>query len=401
MMYAEGWQIPASELTRRYLALQAKMAQQEIDLAILVQNADLFYFTGSVQQGMLLIPCSGEPVYCVRRDLERARYESTLSIIVEAPSPRQLADFVCQRFGELPKQPGLELDVLPVSFYQRLMRAFPDCDGIDITPLIRQVRMIKSPFELARMRGAADQLAVIYEEAKQVICEGMSDLELSAHLEKTARLAGHQGITRMRAFNGEFYCGHAFSGAAGARPTFSDTPLGGVGLTPAVGQGAGHKTIAAHEPIIIDFIGAYQGYLCDQTRTMCLGGLSDDLSRGYDDMLEILWYMEQIAKPGVPWGKIYRQCHEMARTLGHEQAFMGLEGSQVGFIGHGIGTEIDEYPFIARGFDQDVLEENMTFAFEPKLVYPGIGAVGVENTYVVTADGVEALTRCPEALVVL
>jgi Xaa-Pro dipeptidase len=168
-----------------------------------------------------------------------------------------------------------------------------------------------------------------------------------------------------------------------------------------VGQGAGHKTIAAHEPIIIDFIGAYQGYLCDQTRTMCLGGLSDDLSRGYDDMLEILWYMEQIAKPGVPWGKIYRQCHEMARTLGHEQAFMGLEGSQVGFIGHGIGTEIDEYPFIARGFDQDVLEENMTFAFEPKLVYPGIGAVGVENTYVVTADGVEALTRCPEALVVL
>lgn len=77
---------------------------------------------------------------------------------------------------------------------------------------------------------------------------------------------------------------------------------------------------------------------------------------------------------------------------------MGAAGAQVSFIGHGIGIEVDEYPFIAKGFDDQILEENMTFAFEPKAVYPGVGAVGVENTWRVTADGIEQITFANEEL---
>nr|WP_320116919.1 Xaa-Pro peptidase family protein [uncultured Desulfuromonas sp.] len=400
-MYSDGWKTPQEELLRRCREFQQHLVAQQIDLAIIVQNADLFYLTGSIQQGMLLVPCSGEPVYCVRRDLERARFESTLPQVVAAPSPRHLAEFVREQFGLSVETLGLELDVLPVTFYDRLKRPFGECAVKDVTPLLRRVRMIKSPFELGRMRKAADQLAAVYEAAKATLQEGITELELSAHLEQVARLSGHQGMTRMRAFNGEFYGGHVLSGAAGAYPTFCDAPLGGTGLTPAIAQGAGVRPIQAHEPVIIDFLGAYQGYLCDQTRTLCLGGLSDELVQGYDDLVEILWHMEKITKPGVSWGHVYDSCQALACEMGYKEAFMGQSGSQVGFIGHGIGTEIDEYPFIAKGFNDDLLEKNMTFAFEPKLVFPGIGALGIENTYVVTADGVEVLTRCPEQLVIL
>jgi Xaa-Pro dipeptidase len=73
----------------------------------------------------------------------------------------------------------------------------------------------------------------------------------------------------------------------------------------------------------------------------------------------------------------------------------------VSFIGHGIGVEIDEFPFIARGFKDQVLEENMTFAFEPKAVFPGLGAVGIENTFWVGSEGLKHITFSDQDLVVL
>lgn len=80
---------------------------------------------------------------------------------------------------------------------------------------------------------------------------------------------------------------------------------------------------------------------------------------------------------------------------------MGNAGAQVSFIGHGIGIEIDEFPFIARGFDTQVLETGMCFAFEPKAVFAGEGAVGIENTFWVEEDGLRRLTYSDEALIEL
>jgi Xaa-Pro dipeptidase len=80
---------------------------------------------------------------------------------------------------------------------------------------------------------------------------------------------------------------------------------------------------------------------------------------------------------------------------------MGNKGAQVSFIGHGIGVEIDEYPFIARGFDSYELKKNMTFAFEPKAVFAGLGAVGIENTFRLAGDGPKHITFTDQALAIL
>ncbi len=392
---------PKQELVARCEKLQHHLRANGIELALLLQNADLFYFTGSIQQGVMLVPATGKPIYCVRKELSRARVESKLDTIVSLKSPRDLPGIMVEHGIAMPEVLGMELDVVPVATYQRFTKPFPDVAVKDVTPLLRLVRMIKSEYELGLMRQAAKQEDVIYQRALQVIREGMRDVELSAELEYAARLSGHQGITRMRAFNAEFYCGHAFSGSASSTPAFSDTPLGGPGVTPAVGQGAGNKIIARNEPIIIDFLGAADGYLCDQTRTLCIGGLPDKLVQAYADMVKIQQHMVTIAKPGVSWGSIYDSCYQLACAMGYKDSFMGIAGAQVSFIGHGIGTEIDEFPFIARGFNEQLLEKNMTFAFEPKAVYPVLGAVGIENTYVVTDDGVASLTFSAENLVVL
>ncbi len=392
---------PATELEYRCSRLQKLMAGQGLDAVIIVQNADLFYFTGTTQSGCLYVPAQGQPLYMARKEFSRARMESGLKEIVPFGSMKDIPDILARYGYPEPERIGMELDVLPVSFFERYKKVYPTSEYLDATPLIRQVRMTKSHYEIHLMKDAADQVHKVYLRAAEIIREGATDLEIAAELEYTARKDGHQGQVRMRGFNSELFYGQVFSGTDSAVPSYSDTPLGGLGLNPSFGQSAGLKRIERNEPVIIDFAGCVDGYLIDQTRVFAIGGISDRLRKGYDDMLAVQRRMTEIAGPGVVWGEIYDQCLALAVDLGYADSFMGAKGSQVSFIGHGLGVEIDEYPFIARGFKDMTLEVGMAFAFEPKVVFPGEGAIGVENTFYLSNDGLKQLTYSSEELVIL
>lgn len=392
---------PATELEYRCKRLQEEMTLSGLDAVIILQNADLFYFTGTIQSGNLYVPKEGQPVYMVRRDAGRARMESGLKEVCPFASmkdiPRILADY---GYPE-PKRIGMEMDILPVNLFERYRKVYPQAEYSDATPIIRKVRMIKSHYEIHIMQDAADQVDKVYRRARDVIREGMTDLELAAELEYVARREGHLGLIRMRAFNGEMMFGHTFSGADSAVPAYTDTPLGGMGPSPSFGQGASLKPIGRNEPIIVDFAGSYDGYLVDQTRVFVIGALSDRLRRGYDDMVKIQERMMAMAPERPTWGEIYDECLSLAEKLGYAESFMGNRGAQVSFIGHGIGVEIDEYPFLARGFHDQRLEPGMAFAFEPKVVFPGEGAVGIEDTFYLTPTGLKQLTHSDQSLVII
>lgn len=392
---------PATELTNRFLALQKLLQQQQIDAAFLVQNSDLFYFTGSIQQGVYYLPAEGEPVYLVRKDFGRARMESGLKNVLPLTGLGQLFEQLRSLNIPLPKKVGLELDVLPVLQFNRFKDLLAPAELIDMSALLRQVRAIKSDYEIGIMKDCALIMDKVFQHAKEVIAEGKTDIEVAAELECFARKEGHQGMTRFRGFNSEISFGHVFSGSDGAVPAFLDAPLGGMGPNPAVGQGASYKRIAAGEPIIIDLVVAFDGYLVDQTRTMSIGRLPERLRQAYFDMLKIQEHLFAIARPGVAWEQIYLECCQLAADMGYRENFMGAVGSQVSFVGHGVGIEVDEYPFLARGFKEQTLIENMTFAFEPKAVFPGLGAVGVENCWRVSGEGIKRLTYSDESLLEL
>ena len=392
---------PTAELDQRCSRLRRKMIEKGLDAVIVVQNADLFYFTGTVQNGNLYVPAEGEPLYLVRKDAGRARMECGLKEVVSFSSMKEIPLIISGYGYPMPQRIGLELDCLPVSFYEKYKAVFPGAEFLDASPLIRLVRMIKSHYEIHLFQDAADQVDKVHRRAKEVICEGMTDLELAAELEMVARKEGHQGFLRMRAFNAELFYAHIFSGSDTAVPAYVDTPLGGMGVSTAFGQGAGFKRIERNEPIIVDFAGCFDGYMVDQTRVFAIGGISDRLRKAYEDMLRIQERMMEMAVDRPTWGAIYDECFSMAVAMGYADNFMGNKGAQVSFIGHGIGVEIDEYPFIARGFNDMHLEPGMVFAFEPKAVFAGEGAVGIENTFFVTDGGIRRLTHSDEELVIL
>lgn len=393
---------PREELEYRIKKLQSYMAEADIDAVIVAQNADLFYFTGTIQSGALYVPATGEPIYMVRKDLMRARMECGLREVVPFASMKDIPGILSNYGYGLPARIGMELDVMPVNFFARYRAVFPAADYVDASPLIRRVRMVKSKYEIHLLQDSATQVDKVYRRAREVIREGMTDLELAAELEFVARKEGHQGLVRMRAFNAELFYAHVFSGADSAVPAYVDTPLGGLGLNPSFGQGAGLKRIERNEPIIVDFAGCVDGYLTDQTRVFSIGDISDRMKKAYDDMLKVQQRMTEVALPGTPWGHVYDVCRALAVELGYADSFMGAKGAQVSFIGHGIGIEIDEYPFIAKGFNEMVLEPGMVFAFEPKVVLPGEGAIGIENTfYISNYEGMKQLTFSDQELISL
>lgn len=388
--------IPAAEIEGRVARFQEALRAAELDGALVVQETDLVYLSGTGQSAHLVVPAEGEPALFVRKTLERAREESPLARVEPLRSLRDLPGALAS-CGVEGGRLGLELDVLPAASYLAYARRLDRFELADCSLPLRRVRALKSTWELERIHVAAEQLSHVPEWMARHARPGMTEVELAAELERELRLAGHQGPIRFRAFNNELFYGSVLAGPSGAVPGSTETPVVGPGPNVAVSKGASHRLIEEGEPILIDFAGAHEGYLADQTRTYSLGPLPRYLEEPYEAAREILHRVAAEARPGVTGAQLYEKAMELA---GDREGFMGWGDERVSFVGHGIGLEIDELPLLARGWDEP-LEAGMVFALEPKFVFPEVGAVGIENSYLVTGNGVERLTSAPEELIEL
>jgi Xaa-Pro dipeptidase len=390
---------PRDEVEPRLARLQETLAARGLDAAVVQQNADLYYFAGTVQQSFLYVPAHGTATLFVRKVVERARLESPLAAIVPLPSLRELPRLIGKTYGSLPARAGLELDVLPVARFRRLEALFPGAAFVDIGPDIVRQRAVKSAWEVERVRAAAAIADEVYALVPGLLEEGLTEAAFAGRVEAEARRLGHEGIIRMRAFNQEMFYGQLLTGASGAAATFLDTPLGGTGLSPAIAQGVSFKPIRRGDHVVFDFVAVREGYIADFTRIFSLGALPARLRDAYDAALRVRAAVVAAARPGVTCAAVWAAALAAAAEAGLAGGFMGHGEGRVRFVGHGVGLELDELPVLAD--DALVLEEGMVFALEPKFVLPGAGAIGIEDTCVVTADGIVALTTAPDHVVEL
>ena len=389
---------PRDEIDRRLEALRAALAGDGLDAALIVQHTDLAYFSGTNQQAHLVVPAAGDPVLLVRRVLERARAESPLERIEPLRSLGGLSAALASAGIENGATIGLELDVLPARLFLGYQRRLSDHQLGDCSPAVRRVRARKSDWELARMRAAAEQVRQGAEAVPRLLRAGTSESQVQLEVERVLRLAGHQGQLRFRGFNQEMHYGQVLAGPSGAVPGYSDSPLCGPGPNPVLGKGPDGHALAPGDPVIADLVGGHDGWLADQTRTFGVGRVDADLRAAHDCAVSILRAVEAEIRPGTPASSLYDLAEGIALDAGLDDHFMGAGAQRVRFLGHGVGMEIDELPVLAPGFDEP-LEAGNVIAVEPKFVFPGRGAVGIENMYAVTADGFETMTTAPEELI--
>jgi Xaa-Pro aminopeptidase len=383
---------PKGEIENRIEKLKQRMAENKIDFAVILQNVDMFYFTGTLQKGVLVVPVEGEPLLFIEKTMERAAYETPLDII---PIRRDKdVKSILEGKGVLKGRGAMEFDVLPVSVFERWKGLLGFENFIDLSLMIRDVRLIKSPFEIEQIRKSGEIVSHVFEKAKDVVKEDMSEVEIAALLETHGRIFGHQGFLRMRGLNQEMMNMYITHGYSGTIQSHADVPISGAGVTHAVAQGPSINRIKRGVPVVIDYGGGYNGYITDETRAYIVGEMKDVFRKGYDVAKEIIEDTGAFAREGVNGTEVFNRAMDRAKKAQLEDYFMGYGAGKVGFIGHGLGLEINELPVITPRHDT-ILKEGMVFAFEPKFIIPGEGAIGIEVDFIVRKDGLERVTDFP------
>ncbi|GAB6264763.1 MAG: Xaa-Pro peptidase family protein [Methanothrix sp.] len=378
---------PKSEIDGRIKKLKDRM--DDIDGALLFQAVDMCYFSGTAQDGLVYIPRDGEPIIMMKRSLVRAKEESPLEVRPLKNMRNLKEDLGIKTSATI----GLEMDVLPCSFYFRVNKALEDASFVDVAERIKHIRSVKSEFEIKLAKEAAQMLVEGFSTVPDHIKEGMTEVELMCRMESEMRLMGHQGSLRFRRFNSIVPIGHIMSGSSAAIPSFLASPTGGRGTSVVFPHGPGYRKIKRNEPVFVDTVGICNGYIADATRIFSLGKIEPGLVEAYEASCQI---EEAIAREMMP-GRTARELFELSESegarLGYGDFLGGPVGSKCGFVGHGVGLELDEYPVLAP-LDHEI-QEGMTIAVEPKIIYPGKGVLGVEDTFLTTSSGALRLTEMP------
>lgn len=380
------------DLETRAERLQGALSEAGIGLALYQQIADKFYLAGTVQQGFLAIAPDHGPVFLCRKGIERTEEECPWPVLA-LDSPKALPDLLREAGFSTAQRVGCEADVLPMALYEQTRRLFPNAEMTDCGGLLRRLRQRKSPLELAYMGEAAALWSRMMAFTRGEIREGADDHLLSVEVDRYARLGGGQGLMRTRGFNFEYFSPHVLAGPPGAVPAHFDGPTGGQGPEPAVGQGGARRPIRRGEPILCDYAVAVHGYVADGTRSFAIGDLPREVQHAAELTVEILEDAADRARPGLAVSELFAAAWRIAEQAGLGEHFMGYGRDRVRFLGHGIGIELDELPVLTEGARGE-LQAGMVIAIEPKFVFPGIGAVGVEDSLLVREEGPsEPLTR--------
>jgi len=383
--------VPLTELKSRMRCLREMMdiSNPDWEIAVIFSKINLYYFTGTMQDGMLIIPKNEEATFWVRRSYERALDESLFPSIEPMNSFRDAAKSV----NRLPEAVYLETEVVPLALYQRFQKYFPFKNFKSADAEICSVRAVKSEYELSLLREAGKIHQHVLEDLiPGMLREGMSEADLSTELFSVLVEEGHHGACRFGMFDTEMILGNVCFGESSIYPTYFNGPGGKFGLSPAAPVlGSRDRKLRKGDLVFVDVGCGVDGYHTDKTTTYMFGSSLPQYAIDiHNKCVDIQNEAASMLKPGIAPSDIY---NTIMNGLDDEflQNFMGFGNRKVKFLGHGVGLLIDETPVIAEGFDEP-LQEGMVFALEPKKGIENIGMVGIENTFIVTAEGGECIT---------
>jgi len=383
------------EISRRTGQLRERLRAESVDGALFVYPVDVFYFSGTRQNAALWIPSAGEPVLFVRKSYRRAKSESLIKDTRPFPPSRDFPAF----FDKGIKRVGLTLDVMTAQGFNYYSGLLPGHDFVDVSQINRDLRSVKSETEQECLRQSGRIFSEIFLQVPHIFKPGMREVDLAAEFEYLLRKSGNPTIVSMRAF-GQDIIGLAVAGPASAEPGCFDGAVIGRGIRENSPFGSSTDIIRPDTPIMIDYPGIFSGYIVDMTRMFVAGRLESVLKEAFDAAIRIQDWVVANLRPGVLCEDLYWGALRIAEESGFGANFMGVPGENARFVGHGVGLELDEFPVLAGGF-KCPLKEGNAVAVEPKFVFPGKGAVGIENTWLVTGAHCEKLTDLPDEIVYL
>jgi len=385
---------PQGDLAVRIRRVQQMLVESGGDAALISTDVNIYYLTGMVFSGFIFLPAEGEPLWFVQRPSGLKGKQ-----VIYIRKPEDIPVVLNERAIPLPKTLFLESDQITHNEFLRMEAALHPLGTGNMTALLRKARMVKTSWEIGQFLISAKSHAEIFSVIPELFRKGMTEIDLQIGMEYIMRKMGSIGYFRTFGANMKVFMASVLSGKNADVPSPIDFALGGKGIHPVLPIGASEDLITEGSAIMIDFAGNFTAYQSDMTRVFSFGKLPEIAYRAHQVSIDMHCRLMEETKPGTACSDIYNRALATVEQSGFAANFMGYS-QQAKFVGHGVGLEINEPP-VLMSRSSDRLQPGMIIAFEPKFVLPGIGAVGIENSYLITDTGIEKLTVGEEGIIEL
>jgi Xaa-Pro aminopeptidase len=369
----------------------------------------VLYYAGTARPASLLVVADSDvarsgqlssaplAILFVRRALEHVRLEATVDRV---ESIRGFSD-IAATFAEFGLESGVlgtTLDVIPAQLYRRLKDAFAAWELTDVSSSVLDQRAVKDDEEIAATKRAAAVADVGHRALPGAAAPGVSELELAAEVERAMRLAGHEAYQPLRQPEARGGGVLLISGENLAVRGGHGLVVTGVGLSPAAPYGPSRRELREGDLIVLDIGSACAGYTADESRTFVLGQPAQMQQALFAVTRETEDAVLDSLHPGLPVSDVYAA----AQTVVNQGALPFFAPGSLtlpGFIGHGIGLELDEPPILWPRAET-CLREGMVLAIEVEVSAPEVGLMTkLEDTVVIRSHGCEVLTHAPRDLI--
>ncbi|HWO55568.1 MAG TPA: Xaa-Pro peptidase family protein [Paenibacillus cookii] len=361
-------------MSSRIEQLEQSMNEKGWDSLLVTDPKHVYYLTGFASDpherflGLLLVRGEEPTLIVPALDAEAANAASTVKNIVthsDTDNPYALLQRLFKgSIGTL----GIEKEQLTVARYEELSAAVSAKQYADIGPLLRSMRVNKSPEEIKRMKHAMELIEEVLRQGLKSVKTGVTEIEIVAELEYLMKKLGAQG------------------------PSFETMVLSGPKT--ALPHGTPGDRKIQHGDLLMFDMGVYaDGYASDITRTFAVGDISPELKKIYNAVLEANLQGIQAIKPGVTLASVDKAARDAIENAGYGPYFLHR-------LGHGLGMDVHEYPSV-HGNNADLVQPGMVFTVEPGVYVAGLGGVRIEDDIFVTDNGVEVLTSYPKELTIL
>lgn len=372
---------PASPYPARIQRVATGLVERGLDAAIVLSDPNVTYLSGFhhfkttkfLGWGTALVVTDqgeatlGAPALTVRYAEQRAAADAVVRF---EPTPGGLAAMLRQVLPRLAKADqafrlGVELAHLPASHYLALTAAFQRLEIADLTAFLAEARISKASAELAIMRRAAHIADEGMQAAFNALEEGRTELDVSAAASDAMLRAGAEVVC---------HCSVKSGVNSALIQSFSS-----------------RRRIERSDVVNIDLGAVVDGYCSDLTRTFAVGSPSLLQRELFALGLRALDAAAAVVRPGATGHDV----DAAARGLISEAGFGGDAFPH--FTGHGIGVEVHEPPILASG-SGTVLQSDTVLCLEPGVYDVRAGGLRTEDMFLVTADGLERMTRFPRDL---
>jgi Xaa-Pro dipeptidase len=389
-MSNEYERIPPSEIEHRIRRLKSNLRAQNLDGALFLTTTNLYYYSGYGGDGAVFVPIEDEPIHLVKRNLPLAEQYSGLSNV----QPYGRESRLMKTLGiKSSLRIAIDADIIPFSFVTFLKEQVDSTQLIDGSHFLRNIRAVKSTFEINLIEQAAEIVDQSFEICKEIAKPEMTEIELASQLDSWMLKYNHSGFITTRSLNSIMPAYSFVISSSSATLNIFFYPVSAGGLSLMYPYGPSRRKLGKGSPFLVDTCGNRLGYISDTTRTFVCGHFNPETQAQLGALSQVKQFLMRNLKPQRNLGQIYDEVLELTKELGIHENFMGTTSDHVSFLGHGVGLELDELPiFYSKGPD---IEVGNVIACEPKIIKPKHLVLGIEDTYAISESGNMLLSKAP------